>query len=91
MDAMNKLNRICDSYRVPRICPKEIDRYIRGNFCTSAVNELFMGGTGRDAQTIEAVTTAFKGDTAEPDKILARVRAGECLKEGGYKLWKKLR
>ncbi len=91
MDGMNQINRLCDMYKMPHICPDSSDRYVKANFCAAVTNELFMSGTARDEKTIEAVTKVFSGDTAALDEVVRRVEKGEKIKLEGRKLWESLR
>lgn len=91
MDGMRQINRLCDRYKIPHICPDGDDRYVKANFCASVTSELFMSGTGRNEKAVEAVSKAFSGDTAALDEIARRVEKGERIKTEGRKLWESLR
>lgn len=57
--ACSTINKTCDYYHVPHICPDTDDRYIIADFCAQVSAEFYLDGLGKSADTIDKVISAM--------------------------------
>lgn len=61
IDACAQINRLCDSYHLPHICPEtDASRDKVANFCAVITNEFFMEGVNYDIDSMDQVIVSLE-------------------------------
>jgi len=78
LDSMNQINRFCDRYGVPHICPDNQDRSLRANFIAAVTMECFMVDHKHTKEDIDKMYELVHSDLHELN-VDAAIKA---MKEG---------
>ncbi len=57
--ACSTINKTCEYYGVPKMCPETDDRYVIADFCAQVTAEFYLDGLNKSIDTIDKVISAM--------------------------------